>query len=652
MRTPLQQLLDDPSGQAWALLWRQGENEPVAAAGEPPREGAEPQVEVLLGEVRDVEQLADLPPAEQDRPVLAMVPFRQVAERGYDAHDDGTPLRVLVASRYQRLPVADLLAALPQDRVEVTDETFSVSDEDYAAIVARVIEEEIGEGEGANFVIRRDVRARTETAPARAALSWLRRLLTDERGAYWTFAVHTPGHTLVGATPERHVSVRDGRVRMNPISGTFRHPADRAELEPSFRRFIADTKETEELFMVVDEEMKMMAQICTDGGRITGPLLKQMAHLTHTEYLLDGRSDADPRDVLRATMFAPTVTGSPMENACTVIARHEREGRGYYAGVLAMLERDADGEEHLDAPILIRTAHLDHAGAVTVSAGATLVRHSDPVSEVAETTAKASGMLAALGLRPRREVRDVPTLADLPGVAEALAARNESLSPFWLSPQEVRPDPDLVGRSVLVVDAEDAWTRMLAHQVRHFGMQARVVRWDRVTDHDLGGAHLLLLGPGPGDPADEDDPRMARLRALALARLRTGAPMVAVCLSHQVVAGLAGLPLAKLSRPHQGVQLPVDLFGRAARIGFYNTFVARPGEAVLPEGPAGQPVPLQLSVDPAHDAVVAMRAPGLATVQGHAESVLSRDGLVALHALIRHATGHGDPSGDARVNEG
>ena len=33
------------------------------------------------------------------------------------------------------------------------------------------------------------------------------------------------------------------------------------------------------------------------------------------------------RDVLRHTMFAPTVTGSPIENACTVIRRHEPTGR-------------------------------------------------------------------------------------------------------------------------------------------------------------------------------------------------------------------------------------------------------------------------------------------------------------------------------------
>lgn len=631
-RSVLEELLADPTSQSWAILWR-----PHGGAGGD--EDIEPDLhaEIFIGDVEDLDQLADIPRPGPQAPVLAMVPYRQIAERGFTVHDDGTPLRVLRPRRHGRIPVSELIDALPSAPVAVTDERFSVDDEEYAATVARVIEDEIGNGAGANFVIRRDVLAHTEVDSALAALTWLRTLLVDERGAYWTFAVHTPGHTLVGATPERHVSVADGRVWMNPISGTFRHPASESEVEPAFRAFIKDTKETEELFMVVDEEMKMMSQICSDGGRITGPLLKQMAHLTHTEYLLDGRSFADVRDVLRATMFAPTVTGSPMENACTVIARHEPDGRGYYSGVLALVDLDEDGAERLDAPILIRTAHVDDQGTISVSAGATLVRHSDPVSECHETSAKARGVLAALGLRPRRELGYAVTLADLPGVAEDLASRNETLSPFWLAPQEPRPDPMLTGKQVLIVDAQDTWTQMLAHMVRHLGMPAQVRRWEQVGVPDVLDPRwdLVLFGPGPGDPTDLADPRIARLRELISARLSLGAPVLAVCLSHQVLAGLAGLSIDKLTQPNQGVQLPVDLWGQVRRIGFYNTFVARPGTARLRRD-AG-PVELELAVHEPDGAVVALRGPRVATIQGHAESVLSKDGLVTLHSLIRHA---------------
>ena len=62
------------------------------------------------------------------------------------------------------------------------------------------------------------------------------------------------------------------------------------------------------------------------------------------EYLLAGRTREDIRQVLRDTMFAATVTGSPVENACRLIAEYEPEGRGYYASVAALIGHDADGK--------------------------------------------------------------------------------------------------------------------------------------------------------------------------------------------------------------------------------------------------------------------------------------------------------------------
>jgi len=40
------------------------------------------------------------------------------------------------------------------------------------------------------------------------------------------------------------------------------------------------------------------------GGSITGPFLKPMSHLIHTEYLLNGRSSMDVRDVLRDSILS------------------------------------------------------------------------------------------------------------------------------------------------------------------------------------------------------------------------------------------------------------------------------------------------------------------------------------------------------------
>ncbi|WP_033825039.1 chorismate-binding protein, partial [Kitasatospora sp. MBT63] len=363
-------------------------------------------VEVLLGTVGSHDTLADLPvrtglPADGPRhDLLALVPYRQIRERGFEAHDDATPLQALAVEEQYAFPLADLLAALPQQPVRLEGGGFDIDDEEYAGIVRRVIEDEIGNGEGANFVIRRDFRARLDGFTTGTALTLLRRLLEQERGAYWTFLVHTGDRVLVGASPEVHVRQSGGTVVMNPISGTYRYPAGGSDLD-SLLAFLHDPKELEELTMVVDEELKMMCTVGDLGGQVLGPRLKEMAHLAHTEYELRGRTSLDVREVLKETMFAATVTGSPVQNATRVIKRYEHGGRGYYSGALALIGRGASGGQQLDSPICIRTADVDPAtGELVVRVGATLVRHSDPYSEVAETHAKAAGVLAAIGARP------------------------------------------------------------------------------------------------------------------------------------------------------------------------------------------------------------------------------------------------------------
>lgn len=604
------------------------------------RDGAD-TVELLTGEVVDVDLLADIPLTIEGTPreIFAMVPYRQVRERGFVAQDDGAPLRCIVVDEHLHLPASELVAELPSAPVPLRDGGFDLADDDYAQIVETVIADEIGRGEGANFVIRRDFTAEIDVDDRTAALTWFRALLTHERGAYWTFAVVTPGHIAVGASPEAHVVARGGVVTMNPISGTFRHPAGGATRD-TLVDFLSSTKETEELFMVVDEELKMMSAVCSDGGRITGPHLKEMSRLTHTEYMLRGRSTLDPRDILRETMFAPTVTGSPMQNACAVIRRHEKKPRGYYSGVAALFTPNVDGGHDLDAPILIRTVYLQN-GSLSVPVGATLVRHSDPHGEVSETHGKAAGVLGAIGAIERdrvaeaRDDADAPgrpqTLADDPAVSELLSSRNARLADFWLNPQGDDLSGPFAGRSAIVVDAEDRFTTMLAHQLRHLGLDVAIRAWSDADDAELDAADLVVAGPGPGDPRDVESDRITRLREVVSRRVDAEAPLLAVCLSHQILSDRFGIELTPLAAPHQGLQKAVPVFGENASIGFYNTFTARVAPGTTSIGS------VEVSADPESGDVYALRGDRFASVQGHLESILSRDGIRTLERLVTHA---------------
>ena len=133
----------------------------------------------LVGGTRsEVESLMDVPLEEGPAPSgrrfdrLLAIPFRQVAERGFDVHDDGAPLTVVHLESEVEVPLAEILTALPDEPVDFEDRGgFDSSDDEYGAVVDRIIEEEIGNGEGANLVVGRHYRAQLRDWDARKALT-------------------------------------------------------------------------------------------------------------------------------------------------------------------------------------------------------------------------------------------------------------------------------------------------------------------------------------------------------------------------------------------------------------------------------------------------------------------------------------------------
>jgi phenazine biosynthesis protein phzE len=330
-------------------------------------------------------------------------------------------------------------------------------------------------------------------------------------------------------------------------------------------------------------------------------------------------------------MFAATVTGSPVENACRLIKRYEPEGRGYYGAVLALLGRDADGGATADAPIALRTADVTVDGRLRVTAGATLVRDSVPAYEVAETHAKAGGILTAFGLveAPATPATSVAELAVDEDVLVALGRRNHRLSPFWFDDQsDATTVPALKGKHVVVVDGEDDFVNMLRHMLGVLGMTSETVRHSDYRPGAFDQADLVIVGPGPGDPRVSDDPKIAAVGAAVEDLLAARQPFLAVCLGHQVLSSHLGLPLAYKDIVFQGTQTQVDLMGRRENVGFYNTFVARVAdEAELPNG-------VFVDRDPVTGDVHHLVGPHYRGVQFHAESILTEHGFDLVKEMV------------------
>jgi phenazine biosynthesis protein phzE len=215
-------------------------------------------------------------------------------------------------------------------------------------------------------------------------------------------------------------------------------------------------------------------------------------------------------------------------------------------------------------------------------------------------------------------------------VRAALDGRRASLAPFWLRMQE--RSEGLAGHA-LVVDGEDTFTAMLAHVLRSSGLEVSVRRYDEPGLREAVLAHEgpVVLGPGPGDPADLTDPKMRILRNLTTEVIRSHPHgVLGVCLGHELIAAELGLEIVRKDVPYQGAQTEIELFGRRETVGFYNSFVARcDGEAHQELAAHGVEVSRA-----ANGEVHAMRGPGFAGVQFHPESILTLNGAAVVQALL------------------
>jgi anthranilate synthase component 1 len=117
------------------------------------------------------------------------------------------------------------------------------------------------------------------------------------------------------------------------------------------------------------------------------------AHVHHIVSNVTGelREGISPVEAVRAVFPGGTITGCPKVRCMQIIAELESAPRGPYTGSLGYLNHDGSG----DFNILIRTMSL-YSQDLEFRAGAGIVADSNPQRELAETRAKARGMLLAL----------------------------------------------------------------------------------------------------------------------------------------------------------------------------------------------------------------------------------------------------------------
>jgi anthranilate synthase component 1 len=202
---------------------------------------------------------------------------------------------------------------------------------------------------------------------------------------------------VISSSPERLVRIdRRRHVETRPIAGTHPRCDNHAEDQRLSQALLQHPKEQAEHIMLIDMERNDLGRVCAPGSIRVDELmvLESYRHVHHIVSNVRGRlrDGVTPGQVLRAVFPGGTITGCPKVRCMEIIAELEGAERGPYTGSVGYLNRDGS----LDLNILIRTLFL-RQDSLTLRAGAGIVNDSVPERELAETRAKARGVLTALG---------------------------------------------------------------------------------------------------------------------------------------------------------------------------------------------------------------------------------------------------------------
>ncbi|HEY5222680.1 MAG TPA: gamma-glutamyl-gamma-aminobutyrate hydrolase family protein [Microbacteriaceae bacterium] len=201
---------------------------------------------------------------------------------------------------------------------------------------------------------------------------------------------------------------------------------------------------------------------------------------------------------------------------------------------------------------------------------------------------------------------------------------------------------------VLVIDNYDSFVYTLNGYLRELGAETEVLRNDafpveeveeRLTHYDA-----VLLSPGPGKPADA-----GVSIPLVKAALRSGTPLLGVCLGHQAIAEAFGATVTNAAELMHGKTSLVSHDDSSFYDGVRQPFIATRYHSLAV---VAETVPAELIVTARTEGGVIMgvrhESAPIFGVQFHPESVLTQDGyrmlgnwlveagLTTAHETARH----------------
>ena len=160
---------------------------------------------------------------------------------------------------------------------------------------------------------------------------------------------------VISSSPERFLSVVDGKVHTRPIKGTRPRGENPKEDEENKEALINSDKDKSELLMIVDLERNDLSKVCTPHSVKVTELFKieEYATVFHLVSTVEGRlkDGASSIKCIKECFPGGSITGAPKIRAMEIIEELEGLKRNLYTGSIGYF----DIRGNCDFNIVIRT---------------------------------------------------------------------------------------------------------------------------------------------------------------------------------------------------------------------------------------------------------------------------------------------------------
>ena len=185
------------------------------------------------------------------------------------------------------------------------------------------------------------------------------------------------GSALVGASPERLLTVRQGQLRSDALAGT-------APVDTDAELLLHSDKDRREHELVVEAITSVLQEAGLSPRRPRHPRLARHGQLVHLHTpITSPLGDQLPLSIAAALHPTPAVAGLPRRQAMAALRSLEPFERGHYAAPIGWIDSEGDTELR----VAIRSGSLQ-GQRLELTAGAGLVCGSAVERELAEVALK------------------------------------------------------------------------------------------------------------------------------------------------------------------------------------------------------------------------------------------------------------------------